>query len=87
MGDPLIQAWNDASHKDDWNVDVVYVQTFVRLVASELDRQADELSKIRKRMLNGDARTPRYQAMSKAIRQLRARAKFLRGSASTEETR
>jgi hypothetical protein len=43
MSDPLIEAWNEASHFDDWNVKVVYRKTFLRLVADEVDRQAREL--------------------------------------------
>jgi hypothetical protein len=38
MSDPLIEAWNEASHADDWNVPVVYEKTFLTLVAAELDR-------------------------------------------------
>jgi hypothetical protein len=43
MSDPLIEAWNGASHFDDWNVPVVYEGTFRRLVADELVRIADGL--------------------------------------------
>lgn len=41
--DPLVRDWNEASHKDEWQVPVVYETTFRKLVANELGRQASRL--------------------------------------------
>lgn len=77
--DPLIDAWNAASHKDDWLVSVVYQGTFLELVSDELDRVADELAVTQKEMREEDGRTVRSSGLGEGIRRLRARAAELRG--------
>jgi hypothetical protein len=78
MSDPLIEAWNEASHKDDWNVPVVYQKTFLVLVAQELDRLAAELAVTQKEMREEDNRTVRSSGLGEGIRRLRTRAADLR---------
>lgn len=80
--DRLLSAWDDASHKDDWNAGVVYRPTFLRLVAIELDRMADELNEIRRSMADNDLRTIRSSALGKGVKRLRDRAKSLRAFAN-----
>lgn len=79
--DRLLSAWDEASHNDDWNVGVVYRPTFLRLVATELDRMADELNEIRRSMQDNDLRTIRSAALGKGVKRLRDRAKAIRAFA------
>lgn len=78
--DPLYVAWTAASHRDDWNVPVVYDHTFVMLVADELDRLADELTLTQQQMREEDHRTLRSSGLGEGIRHLRDRAENLRGA-------
>lgn len=80
--DPLVHAWDRESHADDWNVPVVYLPTFLRLVAGELVRVADELNAVRREMRDNDLRTVRSAALGKGVKRLRDRAKELRSIAN-----
>ncbi len=80
--DPLYVAWTAASHKDDWAVSVVYDYAFLRLVAGELERLADELTVTQQEMREEDNRTVRSSGLGEGIRYLRDRAENLRGAAS-----
>jgi hypothetical protein len=80
--DPLIEAWNEASHFDDWNVQVVYEYTFRRLVADELVRLADGLRVHATLKMPGVSdRAGRFAqtAVDDVKAELRARADELRG--------
>jgi hypothetical protein len=80
--DPLYRAWQNASHKDDWGVRVVYDSGFLKLVADELDCLADELAVKQREMRETDDRTIRSSGLGEGIRHLRARAAYLRGGAA-----
>lgn len=83
MSDPLIEAWNEASHFDDWNVPVVYQGTFRRLVADELDRIANGLRVSPTLKMPGEStREGRFAqtAVDDVKAELRARAEDLRGA-------
>lgn len=92
-GDGLHRAWSAASHRDDWNVPVVYEETFRALVAGDYanfadkyDAEAEKWRKKRNQLVRQDA--PMWQreaaeasaAAAKAFASdLRARARELRG--------
>ncbi len=78
--DPLLHAWEEASHKDDWNVPVVYVKTFLGLVADELDRQARDLYRRADNLpLTTDQQVQRLGDFRSIGDKLTARAVELRG--------
>lgn len=79
MSDPLIHDWNMNSHKDDWNVPVVYEATFRKLVANELGRLAAELYEVQQEMREEDGRTIRSSGLGTGIQKLLDRETQLRG--------
>lgn len=89
--DPLVRDWTKASHKDDWQVPVVYETTFRKLVAAELERQAFRLRSESEDVLKnavsesgteGFAIGVIYGTLVKQARHLEARATSLRGEQS-----
>lgn len=91
MSDPLINDWNERSHKDDWGVPVVYEKTFRELVAAEVERLGVELAVEAKRLLDGVAEATDVEAFArgaanaaliKQAKRFEARANDLRGEQS-----